>query len=265
MNLNKKKLARKILNKDLKKEMESLGFVDWNKVERVLGIKQLNLVEQVAKKEIKKEITKLNPQIKLAQDRKIKYDEISDKPDVALKTDIPVIPEQKEYDDKKIKSAIVRVNESLNVFKEKEDKDFSSLKEKISDVDKKEIEHSELLEVKPDQHHKELHTIDSHIQDELLENLYRLAEGGFVDDLHKHKQPKIKKGGGGGGGAMVGSSFTKEEADGLYLLLDQTIPQTITLPNYTGQIGLFDGFTRLTCGTVEPTNPQVGDLWIDIS
>lgn len=44
-----------------------------------------------------------------------------------------------------------------------------------------------------------------------------------------------------------------------------TSDKTFTLPNRSGQVGLFDSFSLITVSAVAPSSPQVGDLWVDIS
>ena len=87
------------------------------------------------------------------------------------------------------------------------DFDHSGIIEKIDDVKKNleeriremPTEHNELKNIKPDDHHKEKHTIASHDTKATGEQLNRLVGKGFVDDLHKHifpTQPIVQSGGG---------------------------------------------------------------------
>jgi len=83
----------------------------------------------------------------------------------------------KEYDDS-------LVLERINILK----KAIKEIKQ-----EKKITSHDELKGVSPNDHHNEKHDLESHINSELLDKIYRLVGGGEVDDLHKHKQPKLKE------------------------------------------------------------------------
>jgi hypothetical protein len=58
----------------------------------------------------------------------------------------------------------------------------------IVQIRNKKTNHNELLGITKDQHHLEKHTLESHLGSKLMEELKRLVGGGFVDDLHKHRE-----------------------------------------------------------------------------
>ncbi len=78
---------------------------------------------------------------------------------------------------------------------EKKGKELSgadeALREKLNNI-KIISKHNELQGIGADDHHKEIHTIETHSGlKATTENLNNLVDGGFADNLHKHKEKPI--------------------------------------------------------------------------
>lgn len=72
---------------------------------------------------------------------------------------------------------------------EKIDKIFEQQKKSLKELEKLPRRHKDLSDITPDDHHPELHDLESHKESEWKKGLKRLLSGELVDDLHKHKMP----------------------------------------------------------------------------
>lgn len=153
----------------------------------------------------------LNEEIKQIQnyiDKKaLNVETITDAKIKEIKAEIPIKFDQEDIkaldfkqinhtdsDHKKTIKSISKINQKISevkeTLKEKErllNNKSELLKEKIDNL-KFPLKHNELEDIFPDDHHAQLHTIESHLGLEATTNdLNRLVEGENVDDLHTHK------------------------------------------------------------------------------
>lgn len=144
-----------------------------------------------------------------------------------VKPMIPTIPQHTDFD-------------HLNIIKDLNDleKDINGVK----DIMSQQVSHEDLVEVLPDQHHPEKHNLESHLKSELGNDLKKLTNGSNADKLHTHKQTGGTTRIFGGGG------------------IDEThIRDMIDARHYVVGVGI----AKITISATEPTDPVVGDLWID--
>jgi hypothetical protein len=165
-----------------------LKSIEQEKIVKKIGktIQTQNIAQKEVEK-LRKELQEIKPEIRIVKET------IKEKPQIIEKTIEKEIFNSKELEELKVK------------FQELE----------------KPIFHSQLSGVEPDQHHKEFHDLESHIESELMTQLKRLVSGEIVDDLHKHIYKKVEQ-------QIIGyAGMTQNDADKRYLNLDQTTPQTI--------------------------------------
>jgi len=236
MDSEKTKKAKALIDEELRKIIDSKTLdisAMREKILKGLGISDqeykaadfLPIIEQL----IEKKYSQLLPflkDIKTALVKEIDYKDIKNTPDLeALKAEV-------KYDDSKVISDLKKVGEQIRITSKKAEEIKGEIVKKIP------THHDELLGVKPDAHHKELHILESHLESDLMAELSRLVGGGIVDDLHIHTQPKERRGrigsyalpnnfytkpevdaliaaGGGGGGVEVDPIFTASPAGGI--------------------------------------------------
>jgi hypothetical protein len=160
----------------------------------------------------------------------ISWDEIQDKPRFFSQEDIQDLPfsqlSHKDADHPGIINSIRELTiDSLDIKGDvsTQRKDINSILNKKEDP----LSHDELLSISPDQHHKEKHDLESHIESKLKTQLERMVSGEYVDDLHKHfidktELPRI----------IDIAGITKNDADLLYLGITSSVP--LTLPDISG-------------------------------
>ena len=82
------------------------------------------------------------------------------------------------------------INKELEIQKtdiEIEKKELGMIKSDMGIIKKNiPIYHRDLKEIEPNDHHREKHSLESHIDSSWKDKFSRLIGGGFVDDLHKH-------------------------------------------------------------------------------
>lgn len=54
-------------------------------------------------------------------------------------------------------------------------------------------------------------------------------------------------------------------SDAIVVKPDGSVVIKETANSDTGKVGIFTGLTKITVAATPPTNPDVGDLWIDTS
>ena len=122
------------------------------------------------------------------ENKQTDWEEIINKPEIIL---------QDEFYQEQIKTE-EKQKESFNLFQLLRDeignvRDYfeqiiKGISRDIIQIRNRKISHNELLGITKDQHHKEQHTLESHLASELMTQLKRLVNGGYVDDLHRHKE-----------------------------------------------------------------------------
>ena len=164
------------------------------------------------------------------ENKQTDWEEIINKPEIILQDEF--IQEQIKTEEKtktNFKLILVIKDEIQNAVQGLRDL-ISGVSKEIAQLRAKKTNHSELLGITKDQHHKERHTLESHLITDFFSKLKRLISGDYVDDLHKHKQTareQIKEWYGGG----------------------------------------FRGVNtnQITVSATEPTSPELNDLWINTS
>lgn len=215
----------KVLDREKKKIIENNGFTieEFDVMEEAQGGKDLadsmegmaNLLSKEGKKNLEKivedfdsKIRSINQQIENASKElqnlpyAIEYQNLRNTPN---------IPKQfKQEDIKNLKSSQLQDYEELTGKLDSLKKYGEELKNSLESIKSSLItKHSQLQGIGPDDHHKESHTIESHIGVEITtEQLNKLVSGENVDDLHKHAMPV---GGFEGGSGIPVPYFADEE------------------------------------------------------
>lgn len=184
MNNTQIKKAKQLVEAELKKVIESKVInVESIKKEIIdgLGISEKDYriadVIETIEELVDKKYSELLPALTEIKDNlnnkfPIKYESIENKPDL----------ESYKYDDTEIISKIKKTDSKTNIKFKKYDK-------LIEEVKKEQVKsHSDLIGIKPNDHHDEEHNLESHIESELLKKIERLTSGEEIDDLHKHKK-----------------------------------------------------------------------------
>ena len=162
-----------------------------------------------------------------------KWNDLQDKPELFGQKDITALPfKQLAHTDKDHKET----QEQLTALEQSQSKILTLLAkavEAIKNVKDNFVSRHELIRAV----HPEKHTIESHADSGLMDKLKRLVSGGSADDLHKHTEGQLRNWG------AVG------------------MQQSVADAKYIEGVGV----RKITVGTVAPTNPAEGDLFIDVS
>jgi len=102
-----------------------------------------------------------------------------------------------------IKKQITKIQDSLDETKQLTTNADEAIKEKIANF-KVHLKHKELEDIWPDDHHHELHIIESHPGlNATTQDINDLVSGGYADRLHTHKIPQVEILHGSSGGSKV--------------------------------------------------------------
>ena len=190
MNPEQIKKARKLIDEELKKIVESkvLDIAEMKgKILAGLEISEqeynvadlLPLVDEMITRRYG-ETTAVLQEVNEKLKKDINYEDIKNTPDLeALKSEM-------RYDDSRVVEKLMGLAKRIK----EGDANVSVIKKEIKQEILRKIpsSHSDLADIKPDDHHKEAHDLESHLGSEWKEYFERLIGGGFVDDLHKHKE-----------------------------------------------------------------------------
>jgi len=211
-------LEDKNLDSELNKELENADVIEEIKPLLKKNIFRLGIVESKLKK------------IENSHDS---WEDIAGKPEFFSEIDADRIIDEKT---KNIDNAIVRVNSSIteheykiNILLRDVDsytKRVGSLEDSVTNLDIP-INHSDLKDIGPDDHHKEKHTLESHLDSSFKKKLEWVVSDNFISSLHQFIL------GNTGVKTIDIAGITKNDADLMYLGITSSIP--IKLPSIIGQ------------------------------
>ena len=102
-----------------------------------------------------------------------------------------------------IKKQITKIQDSLDETKQLTTNADEAIKEKIANF-KVHLKHKDLEDIWPDDHHHELHLLESHPGlNATTQDINDLVSGGYADRLHTHKIPQVEILHGSSGGSKV--------------------------------------------------------------
>lgn len=232
---------------ELKKKLTSkLGIVNIDedtviKIQNDISSIFSNLKEKEnvlnVEKKINEEINQIEDLLKQKFET-LDWKDIKNKPNILTQEEIKGLKfsqiEHTDEDHKGIMNILREIytnNGSIKLSIESREKLVKSLIERLDSLFIP-INHDDLKEIYPDQHHKEKHTLESHLDSVLMEQLKRLVSGEYVDDLHKHFIPREEF-----PQIIDIAGITKNDADLLYLGITSSVP--LTLPTIVGQANKF--------------------------
>lgn len=120
----------------------------------------------------------------------------------------------------------------------KQEKNTLDIIKRLTDLEDEEIviSHRDLLDITPDDHHDEKHTLESHLDSPLMKKLLYVTSANFTKAFYQHMD-------GIRGGVIDIAGITQNDADERYVIKN--------------------GLNILNVGTATPTDPSEGDLWVD--
>ena len=135
-------------------------------------------------------VRKVDEVIETQNNKKIYWEEVQNKPDIVSQDDYYQEQQKTENNFSLIQ---VLKNELENV-REYFGQLIKGISREIVQLRVRKTNHSELIGITKDQHHKEQHTLESHLTSKLMEELKRLVGGDFTDDLHLHRVMRQEQG-----------------------------------------------------------------------